>query len=70
MTYALVIMFYMNGVDQPPVFVDGWLPIMMEDYATCEKRREFVEEQFASMANDMPPFMLACYERQEPGESV
>ena len=70
MQYMLVIMFFVNGPTQPPAFLDGWLPLIMEDYATCEERREFVEEQFKTISNNMPPYTLACYERQVPGEML
>lgn len=69
MDYMLVVLFFVNGPSQPPVFVDGWMPIQFDSYQECEARREFTQEQF-DMQGGIPPYILACYEKQAPGEAI
>lgn len=68
MNYLLVIMFYMGSPAEPPVFMDGFLPITFEAYEECEDRRQHAEAYFNSIVG--PPFTLACYERQLPGDDT
>lgn len=69
MDYLLVVLFFMNGPEQPPVFVDGWLPIQFDSYKECEDRRAFTQLQFETNGG-VPPYVLACYEKQAPGDNL
>lgn len=69
MNYILVVLFLMNGPDEKGVFVDGWMPMQFDTYAECEERRAFSQFQFETNGGT-PPYILACYEKQAPGENL
>lgn len=69
MTYALIVVFYLNGVDQPPVFMNDLLPGFFDTYSECEDRRERAEVIFENSVG-LPPFHLACYQILGQGEAT
>lgn len=68
MKYLLVVMFYLNGEDQPPVFVDGYLPLQFSTQSECEKKRAFIEAQFNK--NLFPPNYLSCFKSIPAGTEL
>ena len=68
MEYILVVMFYLNGPANPPVFVEGFMPRLMESAEECEQHRAFADNQFQMM--DIPPYHLGCYNRVPVGEPL
>lgn len=66
MEYLLVVMFYING---SLTFVEGFLPLAVENARECEARREFFDMQFNQDPN-APPYHLACYKMIPEGESL
>jgi hypothetical protein len=67
MEFLLVVMFYINGPEQPPVFVDGFLPIGFASESECQTRLEFATGQ---LPNIVPPgltYDLNCFQKLKVG---
>lgn len=66
MEYLLVVVFFVNGVDNQGQFIDGFMPLQMETYQECEERRKFFDNQLSTTPG-VPEYHLACYKMEDEG---